>query len=115
MRDRPPIEVSESALITVPLHQLSNMQALAEHHLAVFCTTENVGTFSHGDPVMSRIDLSPDTGDDVTVVWHPDPTTHPANQPRVLSEDSRLAKGEHRKLVISAPGVLQAIPIGSSG
>jgi hypothetical protein len=113
LRDRPPTPLTPEHLVAAYGLALDNLTALIDHHLAAHCNGENADVYSGGLPVMTRIDLSADTADGFAMVWHPD-LSHPANQPRVVSEDARLANGERKRLLVTAPGVIAAVSIEES-
>jgi len=94
------------------------LQGLLEHVLNV--VAEHVAVlgidatrYGDGTPVTTHAVLSGDGGDGPEVfshVWHPNPAD-PVNQPRVVHDSVTLMNGERRRLMVTARGVLDAVPV----
>jgi hypothetical protein len=66
----------------------------------------NPNRYSDGRAVFTELEL--DHGVTMRHTWHPDPVA-PCNQPQVIRGYVRLAGGRCKRIIIAAPGVLDAI------
>lgn len=81
-------------------------ETITEMVSAVTVDRADRNRYSDGRPVQTRIDL--ETGCYFGHNWHPD-LGHPSSQPRQICT-VRLRDGSRKRVLIVAPGVLDAVP-----
>jgi hypothetical protein len=69
----------------------------------------NESRYSDGRPVYSEVQIDP-SWEPMRYVWHPDPA-HERNQPQTFKGVVRGPSGRARRVIISAPGVLDAVDV----
>lgn len=101
--DRPEIESAIDAVQSV----LDAARHMLAESAAAFCRDGNdLNTYADGRPVRTRLDLEP--GNYYVHVWHPW-IEHRINRPQEIAGAVTTTSGRRKHIVISAPGVLDAV------
>lgn len=105
---RPPVPMTDRQLLDLALYFLGKIRDTAVRHIDAL-GLERV-TYDDGRAVITSTPLSPDVADEMVWIWDPDPG-HSSNQPRVIDPNALLPNGEHRRIEITAPGVIETFPV----